>query len=481
MPHKRKKEQVFQQLQPFEEPPSSAIASGFTEFQASLQTNKAVVVGFGNERIGTIIDPNKGIITRKAKIYNMYTLFADDVDGVADEVEINDLITRCNSDGGGTVFIKRGTYNLAAPVVMKSNVILRGDGPTATILKQDSNINGDVLTGTTITNFGIYDLQVDGRKGGNATGDNGISLAAGCQYFTIQNVLTQNNVLKGISVESGKDGTIFNCWATANDQDGITVSTSTTDKSQGLRIIGCTSYNNSQYAFGIVTASTSHQVSKDISIIGCRGYANSTYGISIKGLDGGIVANNVIDDNDLEGIMLGDVTDAAYRADEVVVTGNVVKNNGTESSNRNGIRLQYTQDTLVVGNRCFDDQATFTQDYGIYLNNTTRPVVIGNEVNGNGIANMGGQTSPYIRYNNGWTTENNNWGVIVSGATSTTISHGLSVTPAAEDIAVVGANNPTNDPGHVWVDTITSTQFNVNCKSDPGASGFAFGWSILGT
>lgn len=68
---------------------------------------------------------------------------------------------------------------------------------------------------------------------------------------------------------------------------------------------------------------------------------------------------------------------------------------------------------------------------------------------------------------------------IASGNTSVTVTHGAGVTPAAQDIIVTPSNNPTNDPGDIWVDTIGATTFKVNCRADPGASGLNFGWSVL--
>lgn len=68
---------------------------------------------------------------------------------------------------------------------------------------------------------------------------------------------------------------------------------------------------------------------------------------------------------------------------------------------------------------------------------------------------------------------------ITSGSTSVVISHGCSRTPALEDIIITGGENPTNDVGTIWVDTITSTQFTVNVENDPGASAFSFGWKVL--
>jgi hypothetical protein len=49
--------------------------------------------------------------------------------------QINTAITSCNGSGGGVVFLNTGTYSLSGEVVMMSNVVLRGAGPTNTLLK----------------------------------------------------------------------------------------------------------------------------------------------------------------------------------------------------------------------------------------------------------------------------------------------------------------------------------------------------------
>ncbi len=53
------------------------------------------------------------------------------------------------------------------------------------------------------------------------------------------------------------------------------------------------------------------------------------------------------------------------------------------------------------------------------------------------------------------------------------------MTPTLDDISVVLGENPTNDPGNVWVDTITATQFNINCRNDPGASNLDVAWQAV--
>lgn len=78
----------------------------------------------------------------------------------------------------------------------------------------------------------------------------------------------------------------------------------------------------------------------------------------------------------------------------------------------------------------------------------------------------------------GYVTEAGGTGAIASGATSVAITHGLSVTPAAKDVTITPTNAPSNAPGHIYVDTCTSTQFTVHCSADPGVSTLTFGWHV---
>lgn len=78
----------------------------------------------------------------------------------------------------------------------------------------------------------------------------------------------------------------------------------------------------------------------------------------------------------------------------------------------------------------------------------------------------------------GYLTANTGAANIASGATTTTITHGLAVTPIAANIQITPTTNTTNNFGNIWVSNITSTNFVVNVRSDPGASGFAFNWSV---
>lgn len=68
---------------------------------------------------------------------------------------------------------------------------------------------------------------------------------------------------------------------------------------------------------------------------------------------------------------------------------------------------------------------------------------------------------------------------IASGTTAITVTHSAGFTPTVQDIYVTPSANTTNDPGNWWVDSITSTQFAINCRADPGAGGMPFGWTVF--
>jgi len=73
-------------------------------------------------------------------------------------------------------------------------------------------------------------------------------------------------------------------------------------------------------------------------------------------------------------------------------------------------------------------------------------------------------------------TYNSGTGSIANAATSAVITHGLTGTPSLQKIHITLGEDPSNSPGAIWVDTITSTQFTVHCENDPGASNLDFGW-----
>ena len=167
------------------------------------------------------------------------------------------------------------------------------------------------------------------------------------------------------------------------------------------------------------------------------------------------------------------------------ITSSVMINNGKNAANTyDGFFIRNGRNNTLIGNVATDDQATKTQRYGITVasasgGTTLNNILANNVVSGNlqskGINDSG--TSTIIRNNVGFITENKGTATINSGSTSATVTHGLSYTPTAAECTVTWTENPTNDPGNWWLSGITSTQFTVNVRSDPGASNLDFGWA----
>ena len=68
---------------------------------------------------------------------------------------------------------------------------------------------------------------------------------------------------------------------------------------------------------------------------------------------------------------------------------------------------------------------------------------------------------------------------ILSGNTSIVVSHGLPFTPVISDFSQpIPSESPTSDPGNFWISNITSTQFTINCRNDPGVSNLSLGGRI---
>jgi hypothetical protein len=172
-----------------------------------------------------------------------------------------------------------------------------------------------------------------------------------------------------------------------------------------------------------------------------------------------------------------------------LIEGNRVNGQVTASSAHAGLQLVSSTGVadyeFMIRNNAFVGGAS----YGIRLQSSVAPVgsgfllyVIGNNITGNDFSAINLQDSAAFRtgslrrQNRGYLTEASGTGTINSGATSAVITHGLAVTPVAKDIVIGFGENPTNDPGNFWVSTLTSTQFTVNVRNDPGASNLDFTW-----
>lgn len=217
--------------------------------------------------------------------------------------------------------------------------------------------------------------------------------------------------------------------------------------------------------------------------VGNISYANAVRGVEIDSASYYITAvGNVVYRN-------GEVGISVYRAPTTILVGNQALENGTTTAPRYGIRLWddannlAPNNCLLIGNRASDDRgAASTQTHGLGIDNpfTTGTVVTGNNFDNNKTASV--LTTPgaikRARDNLSFITQADGAQTILSGQTSITFSHGLSVTPVQSNFTFTPYSNSTNAIGPFAVTAITATQVTVSCRVDPGAGGATFGWSV---
>jgi hypothetical protein len=198
-------------------------------------------------------------------------------------------------------------------------------------------------------------------------------------------------------------------------------------------------------------------------------------GIAVSYAAGTSILAGMVHDNVGGGIIMagerGSIIGGAYFNN---YTGRVTPTAGPPGMS--GIQIYAGNGARVIGVACYDNQTVKTQDIGIAVDNGGHTIT-GCDLTGNAVAAIvTSGTTNRISNNIGWLTEAKGTGTITAAVTVATITHGLAVTPTAAEIAVTATNNPTNDPGDFWIDTITATQFNVNCRAVPGASTLTFAW-----
>ena len=196
-----------------------------------------------------------------------------------------------------------------------------------------------------------------------------------------------------------------------------------------------------------------------VTLTGNTARGCGTSGFHILATKGVSLVGNVATGNDESGILIFNSTD-------FVVTGNICRNNGqdqTQTNLYNGITVWNSGgavDTGIVAlNRCYDDQATKTQQYGVRtLNTIGASVIVGqNIVDGNGTDgqtfSFGGATAPSAV---AWKKLT---GVSVA-STGSGIAHGLPYTPTAIVICMTSA-------GQVWRSG-NSTATTIQLMADSG-------------
>jgi len=285
-------------------------------------------------------------------------------DGTADDVEINAAINSLPA-GGGCIYIKEGTYNLTASIILtRNNLGVIGCG-SSTILQTNvdpiimmyANANRDDIL---IKNLYFYGNQTGANCNGLILGDllgqtitNTIISECWFERFSGTNLVIYfgSNVIIKDCIAFNNNRLIGECIRIANSSDCICANN---------RV-----YNSTDTCIHI-------EDSTDIQVIGNNAYQGTNNGIWIESSDrcqiisnscydnGYNIALAIADDNVLDGNICRDATN-----DGISINGddNIVSNNKCIDNDRYEIRTTGTR-TIISGNNCVGTHVAPINDAG---------------------------------------------------------------------------------------------------------------------
>jgi len=162
---------------------NEAIAEAIAVHEADPESHLGENESLQSHRASTIIDHlAESVLNDKLELQSRAWTAIVALDGSADYTDIQSAINKCVENGGGVVFIRRGTYLLSADLQMQKYVDVQGEGVGETILDfQNSSHNIKAYQ-----KFGYGDKYLD-----NAVYTNGskiVTMPAGSKLITLKMV-----------------------------------------------------------------------------------------------------------------------------------------------------------------------------------------------------------------------------------------------------------------------------------------------------
>jgi len=316
---------------------------------------------------------------------------------------------------GNAVFLPSGTYAVATSISLRDGVSLIGAGIEATTIKGIAGLATAVLLGTsgnTVSDVTIRDLTIDGNRTAFATNVKGVQVTAGAR-ITIEKVRFEDVRDIAIYLFGTPDATIELCHLYQCGKGGLSGHNINLESGcDRAKILYNTIIKNGEVGdtgFGIrldtncndaliegnyieqATVVSTVQGDRILEPIGWNSNCLRTKAINNTCLRGG---DNGISVSGPESIVEGNRVDSSCQsgiamlstAVNSVINNNIVKNTSQNASiAQAGISMGTgATDVVVTGNRCFDDQGTKTQAYGIASSGTADfNTVVGNNCRGN--------------------------------------------------------------------------------------------------
>jgi len=354
--------------------------------KASYESGRDHLMDFGSEETATvghtktkIVDPsgNSGVYT-----------------------SIQSALDAASNEGGGVVYVEKGTYTITSPLIIDSNVALIGRGNV--VVQIDTNYNISALKNKTQTGDGNSRIYVSGIRI--------VSRPAGVNNHLIDFQLVKDSVLEDISID-GQTRTsdyagiyvkglganrisrciVQKCWNGIYLYDGTVRNVVEDCRIQTVNF-GLVVTKNSERniirnnhihdtvtpnGFGIHVQGSNYLVVQGNTLEACAGHAvyvqaNAMMGGGCKGL--AIVGNvcKASQSSGIDGIHLEGIS--SYSVDQNTVAGNSC------SFEDNGIYIyNYCRGNSVAGNNC-SENVTGIHEGGT---NTSYNTMVGNTCVGN--------------------------------------------------------------------------------------------------
>ena len=145
-------------------------------------------------------------------------------------IAINSVASEATSSKPGYVLLTAGTYKISAPIVLKSNVVLKGAGDSTIIFADGSVCNSKEETayvfGSGVSNVEVCNLQFqssarDKDDGGHGDYRNCIQFRSSSNSAVHDILFTRYLYSDGVRVKGSTNITIYNCRFYSAGHDGV--------------------------------------------------------------------------------------------------------------------------------------------------------------------------------------------------------------------------------------------------------------------
>ncbi|HEY9656103.1 MAG TPA: right-handed parallel beta-helix repeat-containing protein [Crinalium sp.] len=297
--------------------------------------------------------------------------------GTADQSVIEQAITELGLNGGGTIVLMEGIYNISDNVeVLYDNVVLTGVGwksvlrlvdnaqlEDAGLLRSAFHTTEENIKKPFFSNQHFLHMSLDGNKDGNTSYANSYANYGTYADSSFEDIRAHDFPHYGFDPHENADAvvptirlTMLNNLADHNGVDGLTTD-NVIDSTFANNILDA----NGRHGINIVTDSETSTFANNIVINnGGNGITVQPGGDTSRGSDSNRLLNNVIRGNKLSGILV-------QLSDNTEISGNTIVGNS-----QHGIRLRGASNNTIANNTIADNGIAVPNTYyGIYMDDFT--------------------------------------------------------------------------------------------------------------